>query len=183
MKKLSAILLLALTTVLFYQFTQPAMKTIYDFKANTIDGKPFDFHSLKGKKVMIVNTASECGYTPQYAALEELFKKYEGKNFVILGFPANNFGGQEPGSNEEIKAFCKKNYGVTFQMMEKISVKGDDMHPLYRWLTSKSENGVMDSKVEWNFHKFLIDENGKPVKSLPSGTEPMSVEITGWISK
>lgn len=132
---------------------------------------------------MIVNTASECGYTPQYAALEELYKKYSSKNFVILGFPANNFGGQEPGTNAQIKEFCKKNYGVSFQMMEKISVDGKDAHPLYKWLCSKTENGVMDAKVKWNFHKFLIDENGKPVKSLPSGTEPMSKEITDWISK
>jgi glutathione peroxidase len=183
MKKILFLTLIASAALLFLQFKPGTMKTLYDFQAKTIDGKPFSFSSLKGKKVMIVNTASECGYTPQYAELEELYKKYQGKNFVIIGFPANNFGGQEPGSNAEIKDFCKKNYGVSFQMMEKISVDGKDAHPLYQWLGQKSANGVLDGKVKWNFHKFLIDANGKPVKSLPSGTKPLSKEIVDWINE
>ena len=150
-------------------------------KANTIDGSAFDFSSLKGKKVMVVNTASFCGYTPQYEALEQLFQKYKDKNFTIIGFPANNFGEQEPGSNEEIKEFCRKNYGVSFQMMEKISVKGDDTHEIYKWLTQKSENGVMDSEVKWNFQKYLIDENGSLVDVAYSKESPLSDRIVAWI--
>jgi len=182
MIKIFSLIAIAISAILFLQFKSTSVKTLYDFQAKTIDGKPFSFSTLKGKKVMIVNTASECGYTPQYAELEELFKKYQAKNFVIIGFPANNFGGQEPGTNSEIKEFCKKNYGVTFQMMEKISVDGKDIHPIYAWLTQKSANGIMDAKVKWNFHKFLIDEKGKPVKSLPSGTKPLSKEIVDWIN-
>src|ERR1035437_6260230 len=120
----------------------PTEKTLYDFKVTDIEGKEFDMAQLKGKKVMIVNTASKCGFTPQYKDLETLYTKYKDKNFVIIGFPANNFGGQEPGTNTEIKSFCTKNYGVSFPMMSKISVKGDDIAPIYKWLQSKSENGV-----------------------------------------
>jgi glutathione peroxidase len=156
-------------------------KTLYDFKARTIDGKDFDFSSLKGKKVMIVNTASLCGFTPQYADLEKLYQEYGGANFTIIGFPANNFGSQEPGSNTEIHQFCTKNYNVTFQMMEKISVKGDDMHPLYEWLTQKSENGMHDAPVQWNFQKFLIDENGNWVGVALSKESPLSDRIVNWI--
>jgi glutathione peroxidase len=161
-------------------FSQQA-KTLYDFKAKTIDGKDFDFNKLKGKKVMIVNTASKCGYTPQYKQLEELYLKYNNKNFVIIGFPANNFLWQEPGTNSEIKDFCEKNYGVTFQMMEKISVKGKDMHPIYEWLTQKDQNKVKDAPVKWNFQKFLIDENGKFVEVYYSAENPLSDKITNWI--
>lgn len=145
----------------------------YDFKVRDIDGNEFDFASLKGKRVMIVNTASECGYTPQYKQLQELYDQYGGNSFTIIGFPANNFGGQEPGTDMEIAAFCEKNYGVTFPMMSKISVKGDDEHPLYAWLTSKDMNGVGNGSVRWNFHKFLIDENGNWVKELSSGVSPL----------
>lgn len=158
-------------------------KSLYDFKANTIDGKEFDFSSLKGKKVLIVNTASKCGYTPQYEQLEALYKQYGGEGFEIIGFPANNFMSQEPGSNDEIAEFCKKNYGVTFTMMEKISVKGKDQHPLYAWLTEKSQNGVEDAPVKWNFQKFMIDENGEYVKSVAPGTSPKDEEVTAWIKK
>ncbi len=158
-----------------------AAKTLYDFKAKTIDGKNFDFSTLKGKKVMVVNTASLCGYTPQYADLEKLYQQYGGAHFTIIGFPANNFGSQEPGSNTEIHEFCTKNYNVTFQMMEKISVKGDDMHPLYQWLTEKSENGVQDAPVKWNFQKFLIDENGNWVGVALSNESPLSDRIVNWI--
>jgi len=157
------------------------MKTLYDFKMKTLDGQEFDMAQLKGKKVMIVNTASECGFTPQYANLEELYKEYGGENFTILGFPANNFGGQEPGTDEQIKSFCTKNYGVTFLMFSKISVKGDDQDPLYRWLTQKALNGVSDAEMVWNFEKFLIDQNGHWVKCIKPNVSPVSEEIVDWI--
>lgn len=160
---------------------KPGKKTLYDFTAKTIDGKDFDFSSLKGKKVMIVNTASKCGFTPQYADLEKLYKEYGGAHFTIIGFPANNFGSQEPGTNAEITQFCTKNYGVTFQMMAKISVKGDDMTPLYHWLTEKAENGVQDAPVQWNFQKFLIDENGNWAGVALSKESPLSDRIVNWI--
>ncbi len=139
-----------------------AQSSFYDFTVKDINGHDFNFSQLKGKKVMVVNTASKCGFTPQYANLESLYEKYKDDNFIIIGFPANNFNHQEPGTNNEIKEFCTKNYGVTFPMMSKISVKGDDMSPVYKWLTSKKENGKMDSEVKWNFQKYLIDENGQP---------------------
>ena len=154
----------------------------YDFKVKTLEGKEFDFSTLKGKKVMIVNTASKCGYTPQYKDLEELYNKYGGNDFVIIGFPANNFAGQEPGTASEIRQFCTENYGVTFPMMGKISVKGDDMHPLYQWLTSKAKNGEMDSEVKWNFQKYLIDENGKLQDVIYSKEKPNSDKVISWLS-
>jgi glutathione peroxidase len=154
----------------------------YDFKVKTLEGGTFDFASLKGKKVMIVNTASKCGFTPQYKDLEELYTTYGGKDFVIIGFPENNFLNQEPGSNADIKKFCTENYGVTFPMMEKISVKGKDMHPLYQWLTSKAKNGVMDSEVKWNFQKYLIDENGKLKDVIYSKEKPNSEKVMAWLS-
>jgi glutathione peroxidase len=154
----------------------------YSFKVKTLEGGDFDFASLKGKKVMVVNTASKCGYTPQYADLEKLYQQY-GDKLVILGFPANNFMNQEPGSASEIRQFCTENYGVTFQMMDKISVRGNDMHPLYKWLTSKEKNGVMDSEVKWNFQKYLIDENGKLVDVLYSKEKPGSEKVIAWLSK
>lgn len=175
------IIFVAVSVVAFSQ--DKKLKTLYDFKAKTIDGKDFDFSSLKGKKVLIVNTASQCGYTPQYHDLEELYKAYGGDKFTIIGFPANNFGAQEPGTNSEIKEFCTKNYGVTFQMMSKVSVKGDDMDPLYKWLTTKEENGMEDAEVKWNFQKFLIDENGKWVAVVPHKENPMSERIVNWIKK
>jgi glutathione peroxidase len=153
----------------------------YDFKVKTLEGGNFDFSSLKGKKVMIVNTASKCGFTPQYKDLEEVYVKYH-DNLVIIGFPANNFASQEPGTAAEIRKFCTENYGVTFPMMEKISVKGDDMAPLYKWLTSKEKNGVMDSEVKWNFQKYLIDENGKLVDVVYSKDKPTSDKVIAWIS-
>jgi len=153
----------------------------YDFKVKTLEGQDFDFASLKGKKVMIVNTASKCGYTPQYKDLEDLYENYRG-DLVIIGFPANNFMNQEPGTAADIRKFCSVNYGVTFPMMEKISVKGEDMHPLYKWLTSKDKNGVMDSEVKWNFQKYLIDENGKLIDVIFSKEKPSSDKIIAWIS-
>jgi len=160
-----------------------AQQSFYDFKVKDIDGKDFDLASLKGKKVLVVNTASKCGLTPQYEQLQEIYKKYGGEKFTIIGFPANNFMKQEPGTNAEIEEFCTKNYGVTFQMMEKISVKGDDMHPLYQWLTQKSKNGVLDSEVGWNFQKYLIDEKGNLVKMIAPKVKPNDAEIVSWISE
>jgi glutathione peroxidase len=154
---------------------------IYGFKVKTIDGKDFSFSSLKGKKIMIVNVASKCGLTPQYAELQKLYDLYKDKNFIIVGFPANNFGSQEPGTNAEIKEFCTLNYGVTFPMMEKISVKGEDMAAVYQWLTKKENNKAGDAEVTWNFQKFLIDEKGQWVKSIPPQVKPMSEEIIAWI--
>jgi glutathione peroxidase len=160
-----------------------AQTSFYDFKVETIDGKPFDLSSLKGKKVMVVNTASKCGLTPQYEELEELYKSYSAAgDFVIIGFPANNFMNQEPGTNEEIQAFCSENYGVTFPMMSKISVKGKDIHPLYKWLTTKELNGVKDSEVSWNFQKYLIDEKGNLVEVIPPREKPMSEKVLNWLS-
>ena len=156
-------------------------KVLYDFKATSLDGQTFDLSSLKGKKVLVVNTASKCGLTPQYATLEKLYEKYKDQNFVIIGFPANNFASQEPGSNKEISEFCTKNYGVTFPMMSKISVKGDDMDPLYKWLTNKTENKVLDAPVQWNFQKFLIDEKGQLADVAFPKELPDSEKIIKWI--
>jgi glutathione peroxidase len=169
--------------ILFLKSTSVVRPAIYDFIVKTIDGDDFSLSSLKGKKVMIVNVASRCGLTPQYAQLQDLYEKNKSNNFVIIGFPANNFGAQEPGSNEEIKDFCTVNYGVTFPMMAKISVKGEDIAPLYRWLTSKSENGVDDAEVTWNFQKFLIDAEGHWVKSIAPNRSPQSEEIISWIEE
>ena len=164
--------------------TQAAIsaETIYQFKATDLYGKEFDFSSLKGKKILIVNTASECGLTPQYKDLEAIYKKYKDLNFVIVGFPANNFGSQEPGSNEQIAKFCEMNYGVTFPMMSKISVKGNDMDKVYKFLTQKSKNGLQDSEVEWNFQKYLINEQGELVKVLSPRVLPTDASIVGWIN-
>lgn len=156
-------------------------KSLYDFTVNDIDGKDFNLSSLKGKKVLIVNVASKCGLTPQYEELEKLYQKYKDRNFVIVGFPANNFMGQEPGTNEEIKNFCSVNYDVTFPLMSKIEVKGKGMASIYKWLTQKSENGKMDAEVTWNFQKFMIDENGQWVRYAAPKTTPMSGEIVDWI--
>lgn len=151
---------------------------IYSFKVPSLDGGTINFADFKGKKLLIVNTASKCGYTPQYKDLEALYEKYKDK-LVIVGFPANNFGAQEPGTNSDIKTFCEKNYGVSFPMAEKISVEGDDMAPIYKWLTTKTENGVLDAKISWNFNKFLIDENGHLLEYFPSKVTPMSEVIVG----
>ena len=163
--------------------TEKQMKkeNIYQFKVKDLYGNDFDFASLKGKKIMVVNTASECGNTPQYKNLQELYETFGNDNFTIVGFPANNFGGQEPGSNDQIAAFCKQNYGVTFPMMSKISVKGDDMHDLYQFLTEKERNGFQDSEVDWNFQKYLIDENGEVVRVVSPKTLPIDESIIDWI--
>ncbi|HLV51562.1 MAG TPA: glutathione peroxidase [Flavobacterium sp.] len=156
-------------------------KTIYDFKVETITGETFDLSSLKGKKVLIVNTASKCGLTPQFEQLEALYQKYKDQNFVIIGFPTNDFMSQDPGSNEEIAEFCKLNYGVTFPMMAKIIVKGTEKHPLYQFLTEKSQNQIDDFDIEWNFQKFLINENGTIDKVISPRVLPDAKEIVDWI--
>lgn len=177
MKKLFLALILACLSII----PVLAQKSFHDFKARTLSGDEFDMSALKGKKVLVVNTASKCGNTPQYKDLEALYEKYKDQGFVVIGFPANNFGAQEPGTNEEIAAFCEANYGVTFPMMEKLSVKGDDQSPIYSWLTQKSLNGKMDSEVKWNFQKYMIDENGQLVGVIPPKEKPDSERIISWI--
>lgn len=158
-------------------------QTLHDFTVKDIDGNDFDLASLKGKKVLVVNVASKCGLTPQYEQLQQLYEKYGDKQFVVIGFPANNFKDQEPGTNLEIKEFCTANYGVTFPLMDKISVAGDDQAPLYRWLTQKAENGKIDKEVTWNFQKFLIDEEGHLVDVVMPQESPMSEKIVNWLTK
>ena len=160
----------------FYQFLEANPNA----KVRSIDGTEYDYAQLKGKKVLIVNTASECGYTPQYEDLEKLHQAYKDK-LIILGFPANNFGGQEPGTNEEIKEFCKSKYSVTFPLFEKISVLGDDMAPIYKWLTNKDLNGWNDQQPKWNFNKYLLDEEGNLLKYYSSAVKPMSEEIVSML--
>jgi glutathione peroxidase len=156
--------------------------SIYDFKVSGLNGDEIDFSKFKGKKILIVNTASECGYTPQYADLQKLHEKYKDK-LVVIGFPANNFKGQEPGTNEQIKDFCQKNYGVSFPMAQKVSVTGDDIHPLFKYLTEEGKKiGATEPVIRWNFTKFLVDENGKLVKVFPSKVNPLSEEITVYLN-
>ena len=155
--------------------------SIHEFTVISIDGDSLNLSEFKGKKMMVVNTASKCGLTPQYKELEALYREFKDSNFVIVGFPANNFMAQEPGSDDEIAAFCSKNYGVSFPMMSKISVKGKDMHPVYKFLTSLSENGLEDNEVKWNFQKYLIDENGFLVRVISPTTAPNDPEIISWI--
>ena len=157
-------------------------QTIYQFKVKDLSGKEFDFATLKGKKILVVNTASKCGLTPQYKDLEAIYEKYKSKDFVIIGFPANNFGKQEPGTDKEIQGFCEMNYGVTFPMMSKISVKGSDMNEVYQFLTQKSKNGFQDSDVEWNFQKYLIGPDGELEKVVKPQVLPTDESIVGWIN-
>ena len=180
-------IVLSLSMVLFFncilsQTNNTLPKSIHNFNVQDIYGNKFDFKSLKGKKVMVVNTASKCGLTYQYENLENLYSQYKNNNFVIIGFPANNFLWQEPGSDEKIASFCKENYGVSFPMMSKISVKGSSIHPIYKFLTNKSENGVLDSSVSWNFQKYLIDENGFIVRVISPRMKPDDQSIIDWIS-
>lgn len=181
MKKTLILLVGLLTATLYSQNTME--QTLHQFTVETLEGDQFDFSSLKGKKIMVVNTASKCGLTPQYKDLQALYEQYGSEKFVIVGFPANNFMKQEPGSNEEIAAFCERNYGVTFPMMAKIDVKGNDIHPIYSFLTQKEKNGVMDSKVTWNFQKYLINEEGVLEKVISPRTSPVDEEVIAWITK
>lgn len=167
--------LLILSLVLFVN------TSVYDFKVPSLTGGTIDFSQYKGKKIMIVNTASKCGNTKQYEGLQQLHEKYK-NTLVIVGFPANNFGEQEKGSNEEIKEFCKKNYGVSFPMAEKISVKGDDIHPLYKYLTDEAKKLGFEDPVKWNFTKFLLDENGKLITVIHNKTQPMSEEVLKYLN-
>lgn len=167
------ILMLALALL----FTAP--NSVYDFKLKNIDGKEFKLSKYKGKKILIVNTASKCGFTPQYAELQKLADQYKDK-LVVIGFPANNFGGQEPGANAEIHEFCQKNYGVAFPLSEKVSVKGDDISPLFQYLTT-APNPDFTGDIKWNFEKFLIDENGKLIRRYRSKVTPLSTEITSQL--
>lgn len=162
--------------------TEAQTKSFYDYTVKTLEGEDFPLSQLKGKKVMVVNTASKCGFTPQYEQLEALYKMYGGEKFVIIGFPANNFMWQEPGNAEQIRSFCTLNYGVTFPMMAKVSVKGAQQAPIYKWLTKKSKNGKMDSKVQWNFQKYLIDEEGNLVDVIPPKELPNSERVIKWIT-
>lgn len=179
MKSIKIILILLIMAT---QATAQEKKSFYDFTVKDINGNEFPMSDLKGKKVLVVNVASKCGFTPQYADLEALYQKYGPDKFTIIGFPANNFLWQEPGTNDDIKTFCSLNYGVTFPMMSKVSVKGDSIAPIYQWLTSKSENGVMNAKVTWNFQKFLIDENGNLVDVVAPKESPASSRIVDWIT-
>jgi glutathione peroxidase len=181
MKKLALLSIVAITFMVLNSFKLVLeMKNLHQFSSETLSGESFNFSELKGKRVLIVNTASKCGFTSQYEQLQELYDMYKDKNFVVIGFPSNDFGKQEPGKNEEIADFCKKNFGVTFPMMAKTPVKGDDQHPIYKWLTHKEENGKEDVKVSWNFNKFLIDENGQWVAHYGSRTKPTDEEIVAF---
>lgn len=173
MSKLAILLALFFTLELAAQ--NSADMSIYDFEVPALEGGTIDFNDFKGKKILIVNTASECGYTPQYKQLEELYREM-GEKVVVVGFPANNFGGQEPGSNKDIAAFCEKNYGVTFPMAAKVSVKGSDQHELFQWLTS-TENDSFTGDINWNFEKFIIDENGNLVHRFRSGASPLDEAV------
>ena len=155
-------------------------KTIYDFKVEALDGSIIDFSKFKGKKILIVNTVSRCAFTPQYEYLEKLYQKYK-NTLVVVGFPANNFN-QEFSTSDSIKAYCTKNYGVTFPMAAKISVKGDDIAPIFKWLTNKAENGVMDAEIKWNFTKFLLDENGVLITKFDSDVAPLSSDIRKYLN-
>lgn len=167
---------LLLSIMLFAATNTISAQSIHSFTVKSIDGKDIKMSSFKGKKILIVNTASKCGYTPQYESLEKVYEQYKDK-LVIIGFPCNQFGGQEPGSNEEIVEFCKKNYGVTFPLADKVDVKGANTAAIYQWLTQKSKNGVLDASISWNFNKFLLDENGKMIAYFPSNVKPDSEAI------
>lgn len=177
MKKLFVLLALLGTTAMAME------KTIYDFTLNSIDGQPTPLSTFKGRIVLLVNVASRCGYTPQYTALESIYEKYKGRGFVIVGIPANNFGGQEPGSNEEIKTFCTAKYHVTFPMMAKVSVKGSDITPLYQFLTDKTAHPDTGGEIGWNFTKFLVGPDGKVLARFDSKVEPDSLQVTSAIEK
>lgn len=166
----------------FFSFLSFSMKaqSIHSFTVKSIDGSAIALSNFKGKKILIVNTASKCGYTPQYDGLEKVYETNKDK-LVIIGFPCNQFGGQEPGTAEEIVSFCKKNYGVSFPLAEKIDVKGDQIAPIYQWLTQKQQNGVLDATISWNFNKFLLDENGKMLAYFPSKVKPDSEEILNYL--
>lgn len=175
-------ILLILTSITFLMTLTERAETVYQYELNSISGENISLSDYEGDLLLIVNTASECGFTPQYEGLQELYETYSDQGFKVLGFPANNFGGQEPGSDEEIAQFCKANYGVSFPMFSKVSVKGEDQHPLFSYLTS-AENPDFTGEISWNFEKFLVDRNGNVVRRFKSNVEPMSDELTSAISE
>ncbi len=181
MKKTIFVIFLFISQLALTQNFKQMKETIHQFELTDLSGKKFDMSTLRGKKVMVVNTASKCGLTYQYEILEKLYKENKSNDFVIIGFPSNNFLWQEPGSNDEIAKFCLENYGVSFPMMEKISVIGSAMHPLYKFLTEKDKNGYKDSSVKWNFQKYLIDEQGYLVKIVSPRVKPDDPVILDWI--
>lgn len=169
-----------LSIIFFTMALSLSAQSIHSFKVKSIDGTTINLAAYKGKKILIVNTASKCGYTPQYEALQKVYAQYKDK-LVIIGFPCNQFGGQEPGTNEEIVSFCQKNYGVNFPLADKVDVKGDNTAPIYQWLTQKSKNGIVDATISWNFNKFLLDEQGKMIAYFPSNVKPDSDAITSYL--
>jgi len=181
MKKLFFTLIVLSSQLGLTQNFKQMKESIHQFEVINLAGEKFNMSSLKGKKVMVVNTASKCGLTYQYEILEEMYKEYKSENFIIVGFPSNNFLWQEPGSNKDIAKFCLENYGVSFPMMEKISVRGSSMHPLYKFLTNKDKNGYKNSSVKWNFQKYLIDEEGYLVKIISPKTKPNDPTVLDWI--
>lgn len=182
MDHLMKTIILLLTSISFLMITNERTESIYQYELNTINGENISLGDFEGDVLLIVNTASECGFTPQYEGLQELYDEYSDQGFKVLGFPANNFGGQEPGSDEEIAQFCQANYGVTFPMFSKISVKGDDQHPLFEYLT-KTDNPDFTGDISWNFEKFLIDRNGNVVRRFKSNVTPMSEELTSAVAQ
>ncbi len=178
MKNLTLFILLIFAVSSFAQH-----KTLYDFKAKTIEGEEYDFSGLKGRKVMIVNIATECSLAPQLNKLQELYEEYGGDDFEIIAFPCNDFGKQEPGTNAEVLEKCESKYKISFQLMEKIKIKGDSIHPIYNWLTQSSENGVLDAKVTWNYQKFLVDKNGQVVESVAPIVGPKNNRILEWLKE
>lgn len=178
MKNLAVVILVFISFQLIAQH-----KTLYDFKAKTIEGEEFDFSNLKGRKVMIVNIATECSLAPQLNKMQELYEEYGGDDFEIIAFPCNDFGRQEPGTNAEVLEKCESKYNITFQLMEKINIKSDSIHPIYNWLTQSSENGVLDAKVTWNYQKFLIDKNGQVVESVAPIVGPKNNRIIEWLNE
>ncbi|HPF51882.1 MAG TPA: glutathione peroxidase [Draconibacterium sp.] len=180
--KTSVILILSILLVFQIAFAQEKHLTFYDFSGTTIDGERLDFSVFKGKKVLVVNTASQCALTPQYKKLQELYEEYGGDDFEIVAFPCNDFGSQEPGTNAEIKKFCEQ-YPISFTIMSKISIKGNDEEPVYRWLTSSEENGVLDANVRWNFQKFMIDTTGHVVDFVGPAGSVFSQRIIDWLNE
>lgn len=175
-KVLSVLSLIAIFSFTMLQKTS----SIHQFKIKSIEGKTIDLASYKGKKILVVNTASECGYTPQYEGLQKLYEQHKDK-LVIIGFPCNQFGGQEPKAEADIQTFCKSRYGVTFPLSAKVDVKGNNIAPVYKWLCNKSENGLLDAEIKWNFNKFILDENGKLLAYFPSSVKPDSEEILKFL--
>ncbi len=177
--KIKILLLMGLLTL--FGFAEAQKKNFFDFTVKDINGKDVPLKQYKGKRILVVNVASECGYTPQYSDLQKLWDTYKDSSFALLGFPCNDFGGQEPGTADEIKSFCKKNYGVTFPIMAKVVVKGDNPDPVYKWLQRRAENGVQDNDVKWNFNKFMVTEDGDWAGYVPSKVLPMDKVITDFI--